>query len=383
MERILGISLNIEEISDILKPLGIRFTGKSNEEESRFSIPSFRAEDIKREIDLVEEIARLYGYNNIPMAKAAMADFKENKDFANLIKINDAKEYSKTILNASGFSQIILSSLVGEWAVHENQAAVKMLNPLSKEYSILRTSMLPSILKAAQRNYASDKSKDIKLFELGKTYSYKVKDEQNIEDTEETDKLAVVLIKQEKSWTKAAKQAITEADFFEMKALISKIYKDSEFTNIEADSENFLHSFMHPGIAAEIKYQGRVAGYLAKIHPAIADEWGLPINVYFAELKLANPNKAKFKETIKNPVIERDITVDLKDKINFNEITNAIKKYKSKDLTEINLIDIYENSYTLRIKWHSEKDLSREHIDSEVQKIKEFMNSKLNVEFRA
>ena len=282
---------------------------------------------------------------------------------------------------ANGFSQVILSSLVGDWAIHENSKTVKMLNPLSKEYSVLRNSMLPSLLKATQKNFASDKSKDIKIFELGKTYSVTGKGEElSSDDVEETERFAFAVIKQEKSWLDENKPKVVQQDFFELKGIIETIYKTASFSEIKSNEGIF--SFMHPGIAALITYQGREIGYLAKIHPAIAEDWDLPNNTYFAELNLPRVTKNKFKEALKNPVIERDITVDIQSPVSFNEITNTIRKVKSKDMIDIKLIDIYEKSYTLRIQWHSAKELTREHIDEEVNKIKEFVSKNLDVEFR-
>ncbi|NQY80204.1 MAG: phenylalanine--tRNA ligase subunit beta [Candidatus Caenarcaniphilales bacterium] len=375
LNKLLGLELSMVEVTEILKMLDIEFLGVNT-----FSVPSYRTNDITREIDLIEEVARLYGYNNIPVKNPEMLDFQSNKDFNKVKDTMSAKTLVKNTMVANGFSQVILSSLVGDWAIHENIATVKMLNPLSKEYSVLRNSMLPSLLKAAQKNFANDKSKDIKIFEIGKTYTVKVNEKIKSEDVNETDKFAFAIIKQEKSWIDEYKPKVEEKDFFELKAIIEKIYKPASFAEIK--SNQGIYSFMHPGIAANITYQGREIGYLAKIHPAIAEEWGLPVNTYFAELNLPRVIKNKFKEPIKNPVIERDITVDIKSAVSFNEIANTIRKVKSKDLLDIKLIDIYESSYTLRVQWHSAKELSREHVDAEVNKIKEFMTKNLDVEFR-
>lgn len=375
LNKLLGLELSMLEVTEILKMLDIESVGLNS-----FSVPSYRANDITREIDLIEEVARLYGYNNIPIKNPEMLDFQSNKDFNKVKDTMNAKTFVKNTMVVNGFSQVILSSLVGNWAIHENTATVKMLNPLSKEYSVLRNSMLPSLLKAVQKNFANDKTNDIKIFEIGKIYSVKASEEIKSEDVNEIDKFAFAVIKQDKSWIDEYKPKIEEKDFFELKAIIEKIYKPVSFTEIK--SNKGIYSFMHPGIAANITYQGKEIGYLAKIHPAIAEEWDLAVNTYFAELNLPRLIKSKFKEPIKNPVIERDITVDIKSAVSFNEITNSIRKVKSKDLLDIKLIDIYESSYTLRVQWHSAKDLSREHVDAEVNKIKEFMTKNLDVKFR-
>ena len=92
--------------------------------------------------------------------------------------------------------------------------------------------------------------------------------------------------------------------------------------------------------------------------------------------------KSKFAKIIKNPPVERDITVDAGAGHTYAEIVNGIKKFKSKDLQDIKLSDLYQSSFTLRLRWHSELEYSREQIDAEVVKLKEFLIKELSVAFR-
>jgi phenylalanyl-tRNA synthetase beta subunit len=139
---------------------------------------------------------------------------------------------------------------------------------------------------------------------------------------------------------------------------------------------------MHPGIAAKVIYQAKEIGYIAKIHPQKVDELELPEKLYFIELELPRKVKSKFAKIIKNPPVERDITVDAGSEHTFAEIVNGIKKFKSKDLQDIKLLDLYQSSFTLRLRWHSEQEYSREQIDAEVVKLKEFLLKELSVAFR-
>jgi phenylalanyl-tRNA synthetase beta subunit len=92
--------------------------------------------------------------------------------------------------------------------------------------------------------------------------------------------------------------------------------------------------------------------------------------------------KSKFGKILKNPPVERDITVDAGSGHTYAEIVNGIKKFKSKDLQDIKLLDLYQSSFTLRLRWHSEQEYSREQIDAEVVKLKEFLIKELSVAFR-
>jgi phenylalanyl-tRNA synthetase beta chain len=404
IKRFIGIDLSLIEVQKLLAPLGISYVGEidqasatSNAGESNqkmafelsytFSVPSFRTKDIQREIDLIEEIARIYGYDNIPAQLPPMQASLETKED------NVAKDELENLLIAEGFNQVILSSLVSDTSVSES--AIKMLNPLSKDYSVLRTSLLPSLIKAVSRNYANDRTTDIKLFEFGKTYSYKrdKNAEYDLSDTVEVEKVAIVLARLEKSWTDEQKPLHREKDFYEFKSIIERLYQNVSFTTLDAesiikktvpnsDTENILTDLMHPGIAAKVIYQGKEIGYIAKIHPQKVDELELPEKLYFIELELPRKLKSKFAKIIKNPPVERDITVDAASGHTYAEIVNGIKKFKSKDLQDIKLLDLYQSSFTLRFRWHSEQEYSREQIDAEVVKLKEFLIKELSVAFR-
>ena len=400
----------------LLAPLGISYLSEigevsaiSNGVESNqsitsellytFSVPSFRTKDIQREIDLIEEIARIYGYDNIPAQLPPMQASLEVKED------NIAKDELENLLIAEGFNQVILSSLVSDTSVSES--AIKMLNPLSKDYSVLRTSLLPSLLKAVSKNYANDRTTDIKLFEFGKTYSYKrdknaevgvpqpchSNSKYDLSDTSEVEKVAIVMARLEKSWADEQKPLHREKDFYEFKSIIERLYQNVSFTTLDAeptikktalnsDTESFLTDLMHPGIAAKVIYQAKEIGYIAKIHPQKVDELELPEKLYFIELELPRKVKSKFAKIIKNPPVERDITVDAASGHTYAEIVNGIKKFKSKDLQDIKLLDLYQSSFTLRLRWHSEQEYSREQIDAEVVKLKEFLIKELSVAFR-
>ncbi len=385
VSRILGLSLGLDEIKDLLSPLGIKARSET-QNMAIFEIPSFRTKDILREIDLIEELARIYGYNNIPVQVPPMHSFQE------ISEDSFAKEDLENLLVAEGFNQVILSSLVSESMVED--LAIKMLNPLSKDYSVLRTSLLPALIKAAAKNYANDRSSDIKIFEFGKTYALKAAqgaENYTLADTLEINKVAVLMAVLEKSWLDEHKPLHSEKEFYELKSIVERLYPSASFLALDEQPLSVkkssmpsakLEQIMHPGIAAKVLYQGREIGYIAKIHPQQLESLEVPEKLYFMELELPRKTKSKFSKIIKNPPIERDITIDAQSNLRYAEITNAINKFKSKDLVAVKLLDLYEKSFTVRLRWHSEKDYTREEIDAEVLKLKEFLMKELSVAFR-
>jgi phenylalanyl-tRNA synthetase beta chain len=201
------------------------------------------------------------------------------------------------------------------------------------------------------------------------------------------------MAKLEKSWTDEQKPLHREKDFYEFKSIIERLYQNVSFTTLDpestikktplnSDPESILTDLMHPGIAAKVIYQGKEIGYIAKIHPQKVDELELPEKLYFIELELPRKVKSKFGKIIKNPPVERDITVDAASGHTYAEIVNGIKQFQSQDLQDIKLLDLYQSSFTLRLRWHSEQEYSREQIDAEVVKLKEFLKRELSVAFR-
>ncbi len=399
IKRYLGIEVDKDTIVKLLKPLEIIFiadTKASDKDASpaiEFEIPSFRQVDVYREEDLIEEIARLYGYDKIPVTPpsssvtAAITTEKEAQ-----------LENVQNIMRAHGFSQAILSSLVGEKLTskefartHNNDLEVRMLNPLSREHSVLRQSMIPSLVQAASRNYAYDKTSNIKLFELGKIYFYDEKSKKKDTShapTEERERFTAIMISKNESW----KQAKHEADdFYKFKAIIEELFPRAIFKNFADQDTSKLPfaSLCHPGIAAVIEQDKRELGFIAKLHPSIAKEWDLPDHSFILEANLPKLKKSKFKPVANTPIIDRDITVDFKSDISSQAIIDLIKKSCSKDLIKVDLISLYQKdkdaprSLSYRLKWQSKTEtLTGELIDKEVKSIKEKLISELEASFR-
>ncbi len=386
--RYLGLQLNPELIISTLEPLGLKYQTTSKTDSLAFSIASFRQNDLRRSIDLVEEIARLYGFDKIPNSAPRALLSKNN---------HNSKQTIQDILVASGFSQAILSSLVAKSLNGLEEHAISMLNPLSSEHSMLRQSLLHGLIQAASRNYAYDRSLDIRLFETGKIY-FKANPELasslNAQINKETSSIeksqvAAILVKTSKHWNE---QQDASNDFYEFKSIIENLYPQASFSSKAPDKFNRALEFSHPGTLAYVRLNQKNIGFIAKLHPRISKELGLADDVYIFELDVVhNTNKPCFQDIASTPIIERDITVDINPELaprlessQILELMNRESKAKN-----IKLLSRYQKnslsplSLSYRLKWQSlEGTLSGEEIDNNVSSIKNLLERELGVTFR-
>ncbi len=399
VKRLLGIEIARETSVKLLGRLGVKLI-KEGQGTLEFSVPSWRQVDISREADLIEEIGRLYGFNNIPM-QVPQTSVAMQKTLQEQAK---TKETIMEAFIASGFSEARLSSLIGdsllvldplssELTISKSAQAsyIEMDHPLSREHRLLRKSILPGLIQAASRNYAYDKSIDIKLFEVGKTYYFKGDlAKASREDAVEESKLAAILVKVEPDWTQAKPKTMAE-DFFYFKSIVENLYPRAKFSSIKNSST----SLVHPGISALVSQDGRTIGLIAKLHPSITKEWDLPDESYVMELDRPKLQEIKFKPIASTPIVERDITVDSSDDIDVQVIQDLMKKKLSKDLREVKLVSLFRRSNkeatdtkpkssTFRLKFQSDTEtLSGELIDQDVEKLKAILEKELGVGFRA
>lgn len=407
VKRLLGIDIDSETITKLLAKLDIKKLAE-DKDSVEFSIPSFRQTDVSREADLVEEIGRLYGFDNIPMqtpnSSVCSDAFKEVQE------IRKIKNKLRENFIAAGFSEVQLSSLIGDSLMELNdncrdfidahfhpkaleaKTLIEADNPLSREHRALRQSICPGLIQAASRNYAYDKTVDIKLFELGKTY-YSKTEEVSPETAREINKLGAILVKLEADWTQAKPKTLAE-NFFYFKSIVENLYPRAKFKAIDKEKTSAL-TLAHPGISAVVEQDRKIIGIIVKAHPQVSKAWDLPDETYFLELEFPQLAAIKFKPIASTPIVERDMTVDSEDSLDAQTIIDFIQKNSSKDLQNIKLVSLYKRnlkegddplsakSTSFRLKWQSATEtLSGEAIDEEIAKLKALMESKMPVRFR-
>lgn len=381
--RLLGLEIPSEKCVEILENLGFQSLGK-NEIAARFSIPSYRANDVTREIDLIEEISRIYGYDKVePTLPKASVSCEISFETEILKKINE-------IFIGTGFNEIVTSSLMGYPLLNQigitcdEAKAVKVSNPQSDEYTMLRQSLIPSILTVVKNNIDMGQ-KDLNLFEIGKTYFYNGGHSEKCSGVEEQRIIAGALTgnKTEGIWKKTQ-----PADFYSLKGTIEKLFNvlgisgRIDYTNCEDIS------YLHPGRTAKISLLGKgnpVLGFIGELHPLTSDKYKINQPVYLFEInfetliKALNPVTTKFKSLPQYPVMSRDLAFIVNKDDYFKDITKIIKKAASNLLRKTDIFDVYEGehvpenkkSVAFRLLFQDfDATLTDEKVDEEMSKIR-------------
>lgn len=388
--RVLGINLELNVICKFLNSL--QFTTKEISNNSlEVTVPSSRVQDVTRSIDLIEEIARLLGYDRIPSTPPPLticADKRESP--LGLIK---------NYFLASGFSETYLSSLVGEQILKNKEfpfdstRAISMINPLSIEHSTLRQSLIPGLVEALKLNQ-SHKTPSTKFFEIGKVYyitSIPVKNEKETGVKEEL-KLAGICSLEEESWLRETSKnsEITQYLFFRVKGILESFLTNNKCNEIFTPcSEPYLHK----NLALTINLGTKNIGVLGCLHPELEKKLDItgPVVIFEINLEdlLTELQKPKIFEKISSqPIVIRDITVDLHKSQTASDITMEINKIKSNFVLSVILSKVYEpdketKSLTYRLKMQDfEQTLTSEQVENEVNKIKNHLTACFQAKFR-
>ena len=363
VDQILGTILHREKIKEILKSLDIEILNEI-QNGLEISVPAYRA-DVTREIDVIEEILRIYGYNKIESPhKISFTPVKLS------FEDQDALENSwARTLQSNGFNEVMNNSLT---SVKDETDAVKLLNPLSGDLAFMRKSLLEGLLANADYNIKR-KNQDIKFFELGKIYHKK-------EKYTERKQLAILVSGRNvaENWI----QSKSATDFYYLKSYV-KVLLDKLNLNIEEkalEDERFSD-------ALQLISKGEVIARLGKVSPEFLKDADIDQECFYAEIevetcqKLRSHGNLKFVDIPKFNKIRRDLALLIDKNITYSELYQAAKKNPSKYLKNINLFDVYEGknlaegkkSYALSF------ELLNEEKTLEDKEISEVMNSLINM----
>ena len=394
IQKVLNINLQAHEISLLLERLNFT-TNVTKQNNLEVIVPPSRASDITRPIDLVEEVARVYGYDKIP-AQAPGITIISSKSLNLLEKV---KEY----WTRSGFSETYLSSLVGE-AVLKNdvlpvckQSLVSMVNPLSREHAVLRQVLFPSLVEALKTNQSHGINL-IRLFELGKVYFYDNKAKTTSKETGVTEKLKLAGVASgfNEAWIykDLSREKKNELLFFNVKGILEGFL--SKFTDVVTVFSKTQESFLHPNFSLKITLEDLNIGVFGILHPSLEKKLELSGPVIIFEIYL-EPVLNQFEKTIETkrfikisstPVVERDITIDLDKEVPANLVTLEINKIKQEFTKSIELVNTYElnkdtKSLTYRLKMQGLKQtLTSKEVEDEVNKIIKHITSCFKAKFR-
>lgn len=348
VNAILGTRLGLEETRGILDKLEIETRVIEGTNEMWAYAPTFRP-DLEREIDLIEEVARIYGYNNIestlPESGAKQGGLTPRQKLAEAVKAR---------LVASGVNEIITYSFIDPDDVLKLGAIegdpmrwfVKLLNPLSEDLSVMRTTLLGGLLKVLRYNVNREQY-DVQVFEAGNVFWQ----EEGKDVPDEETMLAVALTGAwaDDEWHEKARSV----DFFDMKGVIEAILDEIGLSELAAGENGmpawsvnqFTHPALHPGRSAELVIGNESIGFFGELHPDAQAALDLP-RTYVAELNFnklldnARPSK-EFREIPKFPAISLDIAVLVDAAVENEQLIEAIRKTGGPILEQARLFDLY------------------------------------------
>jgi phenylalanyl-tRNA synthetase beta chain len=350
VNKIMGIEIKPKEIIDILESLGfvIKAEGASS---ITASVPHWRQGDIEIPEDLIEEIARIYGYHRLPVNLPPLAIIPQDK--TNPFKWETK---SKTALKFWGFTETVNYSMLSE-SVLKNveikpEDCLRIANPLSDEWVFLRPSLIPSLLQVAGLN----KKEKIKIFELANVYLFQSENQL----PEESLMLTGLITRESFAKVKGAIEALLEE--LGIKELEVKPYQLQK---------TFYGKILHPSCRTEITFKNNTLGVFGQIKRNLALKFALEEKVFVFDLDFTQISKEaneikKYKAIPKYPPIIEDLSFVIPEKTYVGEIMKAIKT-TSQIIQSVELIDSFENSRTFRITYQNPKKTLT---DKEVEKIR-------------
>lgn len=374
IDQILGMKIHRDKIKEILKSLDIKVLNEiTNGVE--ISVPAYRA-DVTREIDVIEEILRIYGYNKVDAPnKIAFTPIKLYLDNQEALE----NSWART-LQSNGFYEVMNNSLTAEKNV--TPEAVKLLNPLSGDLAFMRTSLLQGLLENTIYNI-NRKNPDIKFFELGKIY-------QKRESYTERKQLAILVSGREvrENWLEPK----SATNFYYLKGYVQLLLDRLGFTFVEKSLVD--NRFAD---AIELLVGEKVMARIGKVSSQLLKSFDIEQDCYYAEIEievvesLRNKDNFKFVDIPKFNKIRRDLALLVDKNVTYSELYEAVMKEKSSILKSVNLFDVYEGknlpegkkSYALSFELlNEEKTLEDKEITEMMDKIIKIFETKFQASLR-
>ncbi len=374
VNSLLGTNVSEAEMRRILLSLGFELDGDT------ILVPSWRS-DVEHYSDIAEEVARFYGYNNIP--NTLNAGMNERRGFSPVQKAENA---IGALCRAAGYNEIITYSFISPTYYDKIDLpkesplrdSLKILNPLGEDTSIMRTTTLPSMLEILTRNY-NFRNKSAKLYELGRTYFAK-NDGSGMADEPKVLSLGAYG---------------PDMDFFTLKGTVELVLEGLRITGVRYEAETANPSY-HPGRCAKVYCGSRLLGVLGQVHPHVAANYGVDCELYAAELRFDALYESIGPEPIyqplpKFPAVTRDIAVVCDQAVTVGVLEDCIRRGAKGLLKEVSLFDIYTGTgipegkksvafnLTLRA---DDRNLTAEEADADVKNILELLKTELGAVLR-
>ena len=365
----IGVEFTLDKIINVLESLEFKVT-KKDEELITVEVPTYRAtKDVSSKADIIEEISRIYGYDNIVpqtnLWKVSPVPEDEARKLEYSTKLTLAEKYGLSEIHSYVWYDTKLNKELGV-EVEDN---LKIVNGLNRLDSTLRAKMGPTMLYYIYKNIKN--FDEFGIFEIGRTFEYKVKNE----DCKEYKVLGIA-----KSSIKKSEEEL----LFEIKSMIETITKINKNISLEyVDNTEFRDNYIHPVNSFVIKYEDLVLGYIASVNPKIKDKINPKSNIVVAEIRMdllsdIKENSIVYREISKYQMVDFDFSIIVDINSKYFDIENVIKNSNLDYLQGYKLIDVYENKEKLKDKKNitirftigsDSHTLTKEEIDEERNKI--------------
>ena len=403
IKRILGCEIDSDKCINILEKLGFEKLG-GNDLAAKFAVPSFRAYDVTREIDLIEEIARINGYDKISPSLPPKSELPEITLEERVIS-----KVHEVMLN-SGLTEIQTSSLIGKSLLdkfkmdYDEENAVKVANAASEEYSMLRQNMAASVLNCMKNNFDNGQ-KTFWAYEIGKTYIKTGQADEKNTGVKETRVVEGILTGevQNSKW-----EVKTETGFYYVKGIIEKLFEELEvsrrikYVPLEQTELAKTHNVLHPyrtGVILLLGKKPQPIGYFGQLHPTVENKLKLNQRAYLFKVDLneliaaVKESVPRFKHIPQYPEVRRDIAFIINEYVTCDDIQKVIKGAVKQNIFKgSEIFDIYQGehvehgfkSVAFRIKMQDETaTLTDEIIEQQMTSVREkLQKSYAQISFR-
>ncbi|HED07701.1 MAG TPA: phenylalanine--tRNA ligase subunit beta [Ignavibacteria bacterium] len=383
--KLLGYDIDKEKIKNVLNSLELKIVSEDNDNLT-VSIPTFRP-DIEREVDVIEEIARINGFENIPTISKISITLDKKTDettFAELLR---------TTANGLGFYEMINNPLQNKETASVIGTPVFVKNPQSLDMECLRTSLIPGALKVVSQNIKYGE-KDLQLFEIGNVFN-KLSDKKisSVDDFTEKGKLIFILTgkSSKKQWFAKEKGY----DFYNLKGMLNSFERKISLDNVLNDSYNNIESNFYDYFIQK-NYKETQIGEGGKLNKDLLKQFDIAQDVYLFEydlelLKSIIPDKKYYIEPLKFPKIYRDFAFIFDKEIDFETVRDFINKKSSDLLKSIRLFDLFEHeslgrnkkSLAFAMEYYSNKrTLTEEEVEKDFRSLITAVTNKFGAQLR-
>jgi len=386
---LIGIKLKRAEIINILNCLDFK-VDEIDADTLQVTVPSYRI-DIEREIDLIEEIARLNGFDKIPTTMPVAAVISDRRTIQQSLE-----RTVRDLMVTHGMNEVINFSFTTPDAADKlllaaddvRRTAIKLANPLIVEHSVMRTSLLPGLLETAARNI-NYRSLDLSIFEMRRVYLPTVDGEMPYEPVFVVGAFSGT--REREGWFRTS----SPVDFYDVKGVLENLFESLNIGAVKWVAES-PETFYHPGKSCTLFVGRERIGSLGEIHPAVLENFTLDKPVYCFELdfeKIVKYSRLKRNIVVPSrfPDSTRDIAILAEDNVSADSIIECVKLLKSAEIELVEVFDVYQGqgipddhkSIAIRIRYRSyERTLTDDVIGAIHDKVKDNLVNKLKVSIR-